>query len=349
LPDGSPANADPRNVLKRAMTKANDMGFTFYIHPEIEFFLLKKPIIPGVTPEPLDYGGYFDHTTLDEGTNFRRDAITMLEQMGISVEFSHHEAGAGQHEIDLRYADALSMADNIITFRVVLKEVATGQDIHASFMPKPFADQPGSGMHTHMSLFEGDTNAFYDAADPVRLSKTGKQFVAGLLAHAGEITAVTNQWVNSYKRLAGGGEAPPYICWGRNNRSALVRVPLLKPQKAASARIEYRAVDSAANPYLAFAVLLNAGLDGIEKEMTLPPEAEDNVWELTDRERRALGIAELPRSLEDAIKQMETSELVADTLGEHVYEFFMRNKRAEFDEFRRQVTAWELQTSLPRL
>ncbi|MDR0837074.1 MAG: glutamine synthetase family protein [Propionibacteriaceae bacterium] len=349
LPDGSAANADPRNVLKRAMKKAADAGFSFYIHPEIEFFLFRRPIVPGVPPIPLDYGGYFDHTTLDEGTNFRRDAITMLEQMGISVEFSHHEGGPGQHEIDLRYADALSMADNVMTFRVVLKEVATGQDIHASFMPKPFTEFPGSGMHTHMSLFEGDTNVFFDAADETRLSAMGRAFTAGLLAHAGEITAVTNQWVNSYKRLAGGGEAPTYVCWGRNNRSALVRVPLWKPNKPSSARIEYRAIDSAANPYLAYALFLNAGLDGIERGLELPPEAEDNVWELSDRERKALGIAQLPRSLDSAINVMEESELVAETLGEHVFDFFLRNKRAEYEAYRQQVTTWELQQNLARL
>jgi glutamine synthetase len=204
-------------------------------------------------------------------------------------------------------------------------------------------------MHTHMSLFEGDSNAFYEAADEVRLGKVGKSFVAGLLAHAGEISAVTNQWINSYKRLAGGGEAPSYVCWGRNNRSALVRVPLFKPNKASAARVEYRAIDPACNPYLSFALLLNAGLDGVEKGLALPPEAEDNVWELTDRERRALGITALPRSLDTAINLMEDSELVAETLGEHVFDYFLRNKRAEYDEYRRQVTSWELITSLPKL
>jgi len=349
LPDGSPAGADPRQVLKRALRKAADMGFTFYTHPEIEFFLLRNPIVPGQPPTPLDAGGYFDHTVLDAGTSFRRDAITMLEDMGISVEFSHHEGAPGQHEIDLRYADALTMADNIMTFRVVLKEVATTQDIVASFMPKPFTQYPGSGMHTHMSLFEGDTNAFYDAASDIRLSATGKSFVAGLLAHAPEITAITNQWINSYKRLTGGGEAPAYVCWGRSNRSALVRVPLFKPNKASSARIEYRALDPACNPYLAYAVLLAAGLDGIEKSMPLPPEAEDNVWELTNRERKALGIDALPTSLGEAITVMENSELVADILGEHVFDYFLRNKRAEYAEFRRQVTPFELENLLPRL
>ncbi|HOA26620.1 MAG TPA: glutamine synthetase family protein [Arachnia sp.] len=338
LPDGSPSYADPRFVLKRAMRRAADMGFTFYIHPEIEFYLLRS-LTP---PVPLDDGGYFDHTTLGDGTDFRRDAITMLEQMGISVEFSHHEAGPGQHEIDLRYADALTMADNIMTFRVVIREIAVSQRIHATFMPKPFSEHPGSGMHTHMSLFEGDANAFYDASDEYRLSKTAKHFIAGLLRHAPEITAVTNQWVNSFKRLVGGSEAPSFACWGRANRSTLVRVPQFSPGKTSSARIEYRAVDSGVNPYLAYAVLLNAGLKGIENEYPLPEETEDEVWRLSERERRAIGIAELPRNLEQAIHLMEESELVADTLGEHVFEYFLRNKREEFTAYRQQVTPWEL-------
>ncbi len=339
LPDGSPSYADPRYVLKRAMRRAADMGFTFYIHPEIEFFLLRS-LQP---PVPLDDGGYFDHTTLGDGTDFRRDVITMLEQMGISVEFSHHEAAPGQHEIDLRYADALTMADNIMTFRVVVREVAVSQGVHATFMPKPFSQHPGSGMHTHMSLFEGDTNAFYDASDEYNLSKTAKHFIAGLLRHAPEITAVTNQWVNSYKRLVGGGEAPSFACWGRANRSALIRVPQFTPGKTSSARIEYRAVDSAVNPYLAFALLLNAGLKGGEGEYPLPEETEDEVWRLSDRERQTIGIRELPRNLDNAIRLMEESELVADTLGEHVFEYFLRNKREEFDAYRKQVTPWELE------
>ncbi|MDR1808329.1 MAG: glutamine synthetase family protein [Propionibacteriaceae bacterium] len=349
LPDGSPSYADPRYVLKRALNKAAERGFTFYTHPEIEFYLFRPPLKPGRPPIPLDDGGYFDHTTLGEGSDFRRKTITMLEQMGISVEFSHHEGGPGQHEIDLRYADALSTADNIMTFRVVVKEVAASQGIHASFMPKPLADAPGSGMHTHMSLFEGDTNVFFDASDDYRLSAIARQFVAGLLDHAAEITAVTNQWVNSYVRLASGGEAPSYICWGQNNRSALVRVPSYKPNKGASARIELRSLDSAVNPYLAFAVILNAGLDGIDQGLELPPGAEDDVWSLTDRERQAMGIAPLPRNLDEAITVMERSELVAETLGEHVYDYFLKNKRSEFDEYRRQVTPWELAKLLPVL
>lgn len=348
-PDGTASLADPRHVLARSMARAAEMGFTFYTHPEIEFYLLRQAHQPGTQPEPLDNGGYFDHTTLGAGTDFRRDSITMLEQMGISVEFSHHEAAPGQHEIDLRYADALMMADNIMTFRVVIREVAAQRGITATFMPKPFSQYPGSGMHTHVSLFEGDTNAFYDATDEARLSRVGRQFVAGLLHHAPEITAVTNQWVNSYRRLAGGGEAPSYVCWGRNNRSALVRVPMYKPDKASSARIELRSIDSAANPYLAYALVLAAGLSGIRNGMELPEESSDDVWTLTNRQRLAMGIRPLPTSLGSAIREMENSELVAETLGEHVFDYFLRNKRAEFDDFRHHVSQFELDRYLPRL
>ncbi|HBX81436.1 MAG: glutamine synthetase family protein [Propionibacteriaceae bacterium] len=349
LPDDSPAFADPRFVLKRALRRAGDMGFTFYTHPEIEFYLFKEPIVPGQPPIPADNSGYFDHTTSGPGTEFRRNAITMLEQMGISVEFSHHEGGPGQQEIDLRYADALTMADNIMTFKVVVKEVAAQANLFASFMPKPLTNAPGSGMHTHVSLFEGDTNAFYDAAGEYHLSKTGKQFIAGLLHHAAEIAAVTNPWVNSYTRLWGGGEAPSYICWGQNNRSALVRVPMYKPSKGASARVELRSIDSSCNPYLAFAVILRAGLAGIENGYELPEGAEDDVWTLSDKQRRALGIKPMPSNLDEAISLMEQSELVADTLGEHVFDFFLRNKRAEYEAYRRQVTPLELEQLLPTL
>src|SRR5918995_607997 len=246
LPDGSPSYADPRYVLKRALQRAADMGFSFYTHPEIEFYLLKSAPQPGAEPQPVDRSGYFDHTPHGIAHDFRRSAITMLESMGISVEFSHHEGGPGQQEIDLRYADALSTADNVMTFRLVLKEVALSQGVYATFMPKPFTEHPGSGMHTHFSLFEGDRNAFHEAGAEYQLSKVGKFFIAGLLRHAAEISAVTNQWVNSYKRIWGGtertagagGEAPSYICWGHNNRSALVRVPMYKPGKTGSARVE---------------------------------------------------------------------------------------------------------------
>jgi len=346
LPDGSPSWADPRHVLTRALSKAADKGFTFYTHPEIEFFLFKNQPEKGQQPVPVDEVGYFDHSPSGVGYDFRRQAITMLESMGISVEFSHHEGAPGQQEIDLRYADALTTADNIMTFRVVMKEVALAQGVYASFMPKPFAQYPGSGMHTHLSLFEGDRNAFYEAGADYQLSKTGRQFIAGLLKHAPEITAVTNQWVNSYKRLSGGGEAPSFICWGHNNRSALIRVPLYKPNKGNSSRIEYRAIDSAANPYLAYALLLSAGLKGIENEYELPAETEDNVWALSDSERRAMGIQPLPQSLDHAIRKLEESELAAETLGEEVFSYVLANKRREWSDYRAQVTPFELKQNL---
>jgi glutamine synthetase len=349
MPDGTPSYADPRYVLKRTLTKAADLGFTFYTHPEVEFYLFKGRPEQGEVPVPVDSYGYFDNTPHGVGHDFRRQAIMMLEAMGISVEFSHHEGGPGQQEIDLRYADALTTADNLMTFRLVVQEVALEQGLYASFMPKPLRDAPGSGMHTHLSLFEGDRNAFYEAGAPYQLSSVARSFIAGLLVHAPEITAVTNQWVNSYKRLAGGAEAPSWVCWGHNNRSALIRVPMYKPAKGNSTRIEYRAMDSGANPYLAFAVLLAAGLKGIEEGYEIPAGAEDDVWALTAGERQAMGMQQLPTSLNQAIAIMERSELVAETLGEHVYDFFLRNKRAEWDEYRRQVTQWELDRYLPSL
>lgn len=273
----------------------------------------------------------------------------MLEDLGISVEYSHHEAGPGQNEIDLRYADALTTADNVMTFRTVIKEVAIEQGVYATFMPKPFTAHPGSGMHTHMSLFEGDVNAFHEEGAQYQLSQTARRFMAGLLKHANEIAAVTNQFVNSYKRLWGGGEAPSFVTWGHNNRSALVRVPMYKPLKGASTRIEYRALDSAANPYLAYALMLAAGMKGIEEEYELPPEAEDNVWTLTDAERRALGYEAMPASLDQALEYMEESELVAETLGEQVFNFVLRNKRQEWEAYRSQVTQFELNQYLGRL
>jgi glutamine synthetase len=357
MPDGSPSFADPRFVLKRILAKTSDLGFTFYTHPEIEFFLLSQKPVDGSRPVPADSSGYFDHTPQNIGMDFRRQAITMLESMGISVEFSHHEGAPGQQEIDLRYADALSTADNIMTFRLVMKQVALEQGVQATFMPKPFSEYPGSGMHTHLSLFEGDRNAFYESGAEFQLSKVGRSFIAGLLRHAGEISAITNQWVNSYKRIWGGsqrtagagGEAPSYICWGHNNRSALVRVPLYKPGKTGSTRVEVRSLDSGANPYLAYAVLLAAGLRGIEEGYELPAGADDDVWALTDAERRSLGIEPLPQNLGEAISLMEHSELVAQTLGEHVFDFFLRNKKQEWEEYRSEVTPFELRKNLPVL
>jgi len=348
-PDGKAAAADPRNVLRRALAKASDRGFSFYIHPEIEFYLLKSSQIGPEGPIPVDNAGYFDNVPGGTAHDFRRRAVGMLEQLGISVEFSHHEGGPGQNEIDLRYADALTMADNIMTFRTVIKEVAIEQGVYATFMPKPFSQHPGSGMHTHMSLFEGDTNAFFEAGSQYHLSKTAKHFIAGLLRHAPEITAVTNQYVNSYKRLWGGGEAPSYVSWGHNNRSSLIRVPFYKPNKGNSSRIEYRAIDSAANPYLAYALILAAGMKGIDEEYPLPAESEDNVWTLTDAERRAVGIQPLPQSLDHAIKKLEESELAAETLGEEVFSYVLANKRREWSEYRSQVTPFELKNNLESL
>src|SRR5437763_8299042 len=349
MADGSPCWADPRHVLRRTLSKATEAGLTCYVHPEIEFFLLKNLPDDGSEPIAADTGGYFDQASHDAAPHFRRNAIETLEAMGISVEFSHHEGAPGQQEIDLRYADALTMADNVMTFRYVVKEVAITQGVRASFMPKPFSDQPGSGMHTHLSLFEGDRNAFHDDNDPYELSTTGRAFVAGLLRHAREICAVTNQWVNSYKRLITGGEAPTTVCWGHANRSALVRVPMYSPGKASSRRVEMRSLDSACNPYLAYSVIVAAGLRGVQKGYELPPAAEDDVWSLTDAERRAAGYANLPHDLDEALAEMENSELVAETLGEHVFDFFLRNKRAEWDSYRRQVTPYELRTYLPML
>jgi glutamine synthetase len=347
MPDGAPSYADPRFVLKRTLSKAADKGFTFYTHPEIEFYLFKDIPEPGREPVPVDRSGFFDHTAQSMGSDFRREAITMLESMGISVEFSHHEGGPGQQEIDLRYADALTTADNIMTFRTVVREVALSQGIWASFMPKPFTTHPGSGMHTHVSLFEGDQNAFFEGGAEYQLSKTARQFIAGILKHAEEISVVTNQWVNSYKRLLAGDEAPPYICWGHNNRSAMIRVPMYKPNKGVSTRIEVRTIDAAANPYLAYAVVLAAGMKGIEEGYELPREAEDDMWTLNERERTSLGIQPLPKSLYDAINIAEQSELLAETLGEHVFDFFLRNKRKEWEEYRIQVSAFERDRMLP--
>ena len=345
MPDRTPSWADPRYVLRRALSRAAEKGFTFYTHPEIEFFLLQDLPADGSVPVPVDLGGYFDHTTHAVARDFRRQAVLALERIGISVEYSHHEVAPGQQEIDLRYADALTTADNIMTFRHVVKEVALSHGVHATFMPKPFTDQPGNGMHTHLSLFEGERNAFHDPSDPMKLSKVARAFIAGILAHAREFTAVTNQWVNSYKRLFPQPlpnritEAPAYVCWGHLNRSALVRVPAYgKPN---SARVEVRSLDSACNPYLAFAVLLAAGLKGIEEGYELPPGAEDDVWALSDAERQAAGYASLPQDLAEAIDAMASSELVAEVLGEHVFDFFLKNKRAEWEEYRREVTPYE--------
>ena len=337
LPSGEPFDGDPRYVLKRNLEKARERGFTFYVAPEMEWFYFRSPD----NPEPLDQAGYFEHTPSNLAGELRKRTILALEGMGIPVQYSHHEVAPSQQEIDLRHTDALTMAENIMAFRVVVKEVAQARGVYATFMPKPVAGWNGSGMHTHCSLFEGDVNAFHEPGDEHGLSAVAKHFVAGLLHHAPEITAVTNQWVNSYKRLIAGYEAPVYICWARNNRSALVRVPTARRGESGT-RIEYRAPDPACNPYLAFSLILAAGLRGIDKGYELPPEATNNIFEMTAEERLAEGIAHLPNSLSEAVDRMEQSELVAESLGEHVFEYFIRNKRREWAEYKSYVTPFEM-------
>jgi glutamine synthetase len=346
--DGTPFEGDPRHVLRRALDKARQRGFTFFAAPEIEYFYFADAD-PTHPPARLDSGTYFELTTGDAAEEIRRHSVLTLEEMGIPVEHAQHEDAPSQHEIDLRYTDALTMADTVMTTRLVVKELARRHQAYASFMPKPLAGVQGSGMHTHLSLFEGDTNAFHDPADPTGLSSVARRFVAGLLRHAPEITAVTNQWVNSYKRLVTGYEAPVYVSWARNNRSALVRVPVVKRGKAESTRVEYRAPDPACNPYLAFAVILAAGLAGVEGGDELPPEATTNLYELTPQELAAEGVRALPGSLHEAVTEMERSELVADTLGEHVFEWFVRNKRAEWSAYKDHVSQFELDRYLPVL
>ncbi len=344
-PEGEAFAGDPRTVLKRNLRRAADLGFTFYVAPELEYFYFADS---GPEPKVLDRGGYFDLTPLDVAQEYRRKTINALEQLGIPVEHSHHEVAPSQHEIIVRYTDALTMADNIMSFRLAVKEVALEHDIYATFMPKPLENHDGSGMHLHLSLFKDDENVFANE-EPGALSDTGKAFVAGLLNHSREITAVTNQWVNSYKRLVAGFEAPIYVTWGRNNQSALVRVPSAKRGKPESVRVEYRSPDSAANPYLALSVLLAAGLEGIEKGYELPAEAPGNVFELSSGERQALGIERLPETLAQALDVMESSALVRNALGDHVFNWFLRNKRKEWERYQHHVSRFELETYLPVL
>ncbi|HPP06903.1 MAG TPA: glutamine synthetase family protein [Syntrophorhabdaceae bacterium] len=344
-PDGTPYRGDPRYVLKRNLKIAEEMGFSFYVGPELEFFYFKTD----KDTEILDNGGYFDVTTLDEAVDLRRDTVLMLEEMGIKVEYSHHEVAPSQHEIDLRYTEALKMADNTITYRIVVKEVAKKYGVYATFMPKPMFGVNGSGMHVHQSLFKGNKNAFYDPNDKYFLSDIAKCYIAGLLKHAKEITLLTSQWVNSYKRLVPGYEAPVYISWARRNRSTLVRVPLYKPGKEKATRAEYRSPDPACNPYLAFAAMLRAGLEGIKNRYPLPDPIEEDVYEMSPEKRRALNIDSLPGSLFEAIEYAEKSELIRDTLGDHVFEKLIENKKIEWDRFRTHVSKYEIDTYLPIL
>ncbi|MCH7510879.1 MAG: glutamine synthetase [Chloroflexi bacterium] len=338
MPDGSPFEGDPRYVLKRNLKRAADLGFTFYVGPELEFFYFKN----SQGTELLDAGGYFDLTPLDAASDLRRQTVLTLEEMGIGVEYSHHEVAPSQHEIDLRYTDALTMADSAMTYRLVVKEVAMANDVYATFMPKPIASENGSGMHVHQSLFRGERNAFFDAEDPYHLSSLAKAYIAGLMRHAAEITLITNQWVNSYKRLVPGYEAPVYITWARRNRSDMIRIPEYKPGKEVATRIEYRVADPACNPYLAFAAMLAAGLAGIEGEYPLPEPTEENVFEMSEEDRRERGIEVVPGTLHEAIQAAEESELLRTCLGDHVFESLIKNKKIEWNDYRMHVTDFEL-------
>ena len=337
--DGSPFGGDPRQVLRRNLERARKAGFSFYVAPEMEFFYFSPD--DGMAPRPLDSGSYFDLTSSDVSGSLRKKTISMLETMSIPVEYSFHEDSPSQHEIDLRHTDALTMADSVMTMRVVVKEAAFEQGLYATFMPKPLEGVQGSGMHTHMSLFRGEDNAFFDDRDKYGMSDVAKGFIAGLLRHAPEFTAVTNQTVNSYKRLIPGFEAPVYVSWARNNRSALVRVPVVRQRNMAT-RIEYRAPDPACNPYLAFSVLLAAGMAGVERGYELPDEVAHNLFELSDTELAKQGIDQLPQSLDGALRSMASSELVQEALGEHIFEWFLRNKRREWLAYKTAVTPFEL-------
>ena len=344
-PRGGHFEGDPRYVLRRNLKRAADMGYTFNVGPELEYFYFQD----SKGTQGLDEGGYFDMTSMDGATDLRRETVLALGEMGIAVEYSHHESAASQHEIDMRYTDALTMADNVMTYRLVVKQVALQHGVYATFMPKPIFGMNGSGMHVHQSLFNGDRNAFFDKDDAYCLSRTAKCFIAGLLKHAPEITAVTNQWVNSYKRLASGYEAPLYVSWARQNRSDLIRIPEYRRGREKSTRIELRSPDPACNPYLAFSVILAAGLEGIERAYEVPDPVEENVCDMTDEERRKRGIGTLPASLLEAIMLAEKSKVVREALGSHLFEAFIKNKRIEWDNYRTQVTDYELKKYLPIL
>lgn len=344
-PGGEPFEGDPRFVLKRNLKKAADLGYTFYVGPELEFFYFKG----SDNTEGLDYGGYFDMTPMDTAVDLRRDSVLALEELGIDVEYSHHEVAPSQHEIDMRYTDALTMADNVMTYRLVIKQVALNHGVYATFMPKPVYGIAGSGMHVHQSLFRGSRNAFYDPDDSYFLSKEARSYVAGLLKYAPEFTCVANQWINSYKRLVPGYEAPVYMSWARRNRSDLIRVPEYRPGRENATRIEFRSPDPACNPYLVFSVMLSAGLKGIADKLVPPLPVEENVYEMSDDEREKRGISTLPSSLLEAVRLTEKSDLVRESLGKHVFENFIANKKIEWDMYRTQVTEYELKKYLPIL
>ena len=344
-PAGKPITADPRFVLRRVLSRAKKLGYTCYCGCEMESFYFKSD----KAPEFLDLSGYFDLTPTAVAERVRHDTIDALEKLGVKVEYSHHEVSQSQHEVDLRYTDALAMADNVVTHRFVARQVAQANNIHISFMPKPVFGVNGSGMHVHMSLFKGTKNLFFDARSPMNISDTARHYVAGLLRYASELTAVTNQWVNSYKRLVPGFEAPVYVSWAQMNRSALVRVPAFDKKRPNSARVEYRSPDPACNPYLAFAVLIAAGLDGIEHKLKLGPPTSDNIYRMTPEERKAAGIGSLPSDLYGAVLEAEASPFVRAALGDEMFESFVRNKKLEWDEYKAQVSEFEIKRYLPLL
>ncbi|MBI4285113.1 MAG: glutamine synthetase [Chloroflexi bacterium] len=344
-PGGEPFDGDPRYVLKRNLKRAADLGYTYYVGPELEYFYFKSH----QETEALDEAGYFDLTPRDAAIDMKRETVDALQAMGIEIEFFHHEVATSQHEIDMRYTDALTMADNVMTYRLIVKEIALKNGFYATFMPKPVFGINGSGMHVHQSLFKGDRNAFFDKDDAYHLSKVARSYVAGLLAHAPEITAITSQWVNSYKRLVPGYEAPDYLSWARRNRSDLIRVPEYRPGREKATRIEYRSPDPACNPYLTFSVMLASGLDGIQKKLVPPEPVEENVYEMSDEERKQRGIGSLPGSLLEATQLAENSPVVREALGEHVFKAFIENKKKEWDQYRIQITDYELKKYLPVL
>ena len=344
--DGTPFEGDPRHVLRRALARARDRGFSFFAAPEMEYFYFAGND-PARAPQPLDQSSYFDLEVSTKGSNVRKQTVLALEDMGIPVEYNQHEDAPSQHEIDLRYTDALTMADTVMTVRYVTKEIANTNGVHATFMPKPLRGVQGSGMHTHFSLFEGESNVFWDPDDQHGLSKIARGFMAGLLKHSPEMAAITNQWVNSFKRLVRGFEAPVYVAWARNNGSVILNVPHAK--RPESTRVEYRSIDPATNPYLTFAAMLSAGLKGIEEGYELPAEVEANLYEFTPQELMAEGISTLPGSLSQAVDAMERSELMAEVLGEHVFSWFIRNKRDEWADYEKEVTQFELNRYLSRL
>ncbi len=339
-PDKTPYEGDPRWILKKTLKEASKMKFSSYMGAELEYFYFKSSTPP---PQLLDRGGYFDLTPMDVASDLRKRTIQTLESMGISAECSHHEVAPSQHEIDLKFTDALSMADNIMTCKLLVKEIALKHGVYATFMPKPIYGENGNGMHIHQSLFRENKNAFFDRKDKNRLSKVAKQYIAGLLHHSPEITVVTNQWVNSYKRLVPGYEAPVYLTWALKNRSDLIRVPEYQPGNERDTRVEFRSPDPACNPYLAFAVMLAAGLEGIKNAYESPSSTEGNVYQMTEKERKDAGITTLPESLYEAIKIAEGSDLLRRTLGEHIFTKLLENRRIEWNHYKSQVTSYELE------